>query len=129
MQTGLLERRQDIMGRVEDPSLRIEKGVQKYTYSVNRVVRNDKYYRSQKEAAKKWTDKKLQDRIAYNVPAGRKKEIEDYVKAKAKEYPEDTRFSSFNGKGYRPSITAFLNYLIEKETGINMSYDSQSDET
>lgn len=81
---------------------------------------------SQKRATEKWERENPKDKILFRVPEGKKQEIEDYVKAKAEEYRRDGKYSgspytSYNGKGYRPSISAYIISLIEQDSGIDLS--------
>lgn len=81
---------------------------------------------SQKRATEKWERENPKDKILFRIPEGKKKEIEDYIKAKAEGYKENGKYTasmytSFNGKGYRPSISAYLISLIEQDSGIDLS--------
>lgn len=81
---------------------------------------------SQKRATEKWERENPKDKILFRIPEGKKKEIEDYIKAKAEECKENgkytaSRYTSYNGKSYRPSISAYLISLIEQDSGIDLS--------
>ena len=109
------------MPKTKDDSLKTKEG----TYTIKRKTKGGTY-QSQLKASQKWESENPKDKILFRVPEGKKKEIEDYVKAKAEEHKQDGKytacpFTSYNGKGHRPSINAYLIYLIEQDSGIDLS--------
>lgn len=79
---------------------------------------------SQKKATKKWESKK--DKILLRVPEGKREEIQKYVKEKAEVCKEGnkytaSRYTSYNGKYYIPSTSAYIINLIEQDSGIDLS--------
>lgn len=74
-------------------------------------------YKSQIEASKKWQEKKKPEQVMVRVPAGAKKLINEYVEKMAEADPTNLKYSTFNGKGYRPSVNALINYLLKEEMG------------
>lgn len=75
-------------------------------------------YLSQVEQSKEY-DKKV-ERVVVRVPKGANAAIAKYVEDKAAEDPENLKYSSYNGKAYRPSVNAMIRALIEEEMGINL---------
>ncbi|GEM_PF-4711822 len=76
-------------------------------------------YQSQIEASKNF--EKTVDKIIVRIPTGSRAVITEYVERKAKEEPENLRYSNYNGKAYRPSVNALIRALLEEEIGINLS--------
>jgi hypothetical protein len=79
-------------------------------------------YNSQRRAIRKYTDK-IQDQkeqLKIWLPKGSSKVISDYVNAKALDDPTDTNYSTYTGKYWKPSTTAFIRYLIERELGLSL---------
>ena len=70
----------------------------------------------------KWTEKfeSSVEKIILRVPEGSRAAITEYVNQKAEEDPENLKYSSFNGKAYRPSVNALIRSLLEEEMGINL---------
>ena len=91
------------MAKKENPALKNEGGV----------------YLSQKDASRKYEEKIEQ--LTLRVPAGTRAILNDYVTAKAKDDEENPKYNSYNGKAWRPSLNAFIIYLIEQETGIKIN--------
>lgn len=79
-----------------------------------RTSKNTEVYQSQYEANSRWERDNPQEKILIRLPLGSKEIINTYVESKAKEEPDNPKYST--GKG-RPSITAFLRALIEEEIG------------
>ena len=90
------------MPKKADPTLKTESGI----------------YFSQKTASKNF--EKTVEKIIVRVPEGSRAAITKYVEEKAGAEPENIRYSSYNGKVYRPSVNALIRSLIEEEMGVNL---------
>lgn len=89
--------------KVADPS-------KKYTASSGK-----EYYESQKKHTEAF--EKTQEKIIVRVPEGSRDVITEYVEQKAAEDPTNLKYSSYNGKAYRPSVNALIKALLEEELG------------
>lgn len=98
------------MPKQADESLKTQKG----TYTVEREAEGGTYL-SQKKASQKWEKNKPQEKIIVRVPEGSRDKINEYVTAKAAEDPTNLKYSSYNGKAYRPSVNALIKALLEEE--------------
>jgi len=90
------------MPKKPDPSLKTESGI----------------YHSQIRQNEKFEEKV--EKIIVRVPEGSRAAITRYVEDKAESDPENRKYSSFNGKAYRPSVNALIRSLIEDEMGVNL---------
>lgn len=90
------------MPRKPDPSLKTKSGT----------------YYSTIEQYKKYNEKI--EKILVRVPEGSRDAITKYVEEKAEDEPTNLKYNSFNGKAYRPSVNAFICYLIEQEMGVRL---------
>lgn len=102
----------DTMPKKPDDSLKTQQG----TYTVERQAEGGTYL-SQKEASKKWEQKNPMEKIIVRVPEGSRDIITEYVEQKALEDPTNLKYSSYNGKAYRPSVNALIKALLEEELG------------
>ena len=91
------------MAKKENPALKNDSGV----------------YLSQKNASRKYEEKVEQ--LTLRVPAGTRAILNDYVTAKSKGDEDNPKYNSYNGKAWRPSVNAFIIYLIEQETGFRIN--------
>ena len=96
------------MPKKADPNLKTQAGA----YSINRVSEG-KTYKSRLESNKEWESKHPQDKILFRVPQGGKSIIDQYVRRKAAEEPDNPKYSSNN----RPSINAMIVSLLKQEIG------------
>ncbi len=69
-------------------------------------------YAAQKESNAEYD--KTMDKIIIRVPKGAKAKIEEYVRSKAIEEPDNPKYSTDKG---RPSVNALIKDLLEKEIG------------
>lgn len=69
-------------------------------------------YAAQKESNAEYD--KTMDKIVIRVPKGSKSKIEEYVRNKAAEDPDNPRYSTDKG---RPSVNALIKDLLENEIG------------
>lgn len=76
-----------------------------------------KVYKSQIKATQEWEKKNPMDKIIVRLPAGSREKVSAYVERKAAEQPDNPKYNSFNGKGYRPSVNAMIKNLLEEEIG------------
>ena len=90
------------MPKKPDPTLKTESGI----------------YRSKIRQSEKFEEKV--DKIIVRVPEGARAAITEYVQEKAEADPENLRYSSYNGKAYRPSVNALIRTLIEEEMGVGL---------
>ena len=90
------------MPKKPDPTLKTESGI----------------YRSKIRQSEKFEEKV--DKIIVRVPEGARAAITEYVQEKAEADPENLRYSSYNGKAYRPSVNALIRTLIEEEMGVSL---------
>ena len=90
------------MPKKADPSLKTESGI----------------YHSQIRQSEKFEEKI--EKIIVRVPEGSRAAITKYVEEKAEADPENLKYSSYNGKAYRPSVNALIRSLIEDEMGVNL---------
>ena len=90
------------MPKKADPTLKTES---KIYYS--QIRQNEKY------------EEKV-EKIIVRVPEGSRAAITRYVEKKAEADPENLKYSSYNGKAYRPSVNALIRYLIEEEMRENL---------
>lgn len=105
----------DIMARKPDESLKSQAG----EYTVTRQAPGGRY-KSQKDATEKYEKDNPMEKIIVRVPAGSRDKINEYVQKKATENPQDLKYSSYNGKAYRPSVNALIKALLEEEMGISL---------
>ena len=90
------------MPKKADPTLKTESGI----------------YHSQIRQSEKFEEKV--EKIIVRVPEGSRAAITKYVEEKAEAEPENLKYSSYNGKAYRPSVNALIRSLIEDEMGVNL---------
>ena len=90
------------MPKRADPTLKTESGI----------------YRSKIRQSEKFEEKV--EKIIVRVPEGSRTAIARYVEEKAEADPENLRYSSYNGKTYRPSVNALIRTLIEEEMGVSL---------
>lgn len=90
------------MPKTKDPTLKDASGI----------------YYSQKRQSEKF--EKTVEKIIVRVPEGSRAAITKYVEEKAEADPENLKYSSYNGKAYRPSVNALIRSLIEDEMGVNL---------
>ena len=90
------------MPKKADPTLKTESGI----------------YHSQIRWSEKFEEKV--EKMMLRVPEGSRAAITKYVEEKAEAEPENLRYSSYNGKAYRPSVNAMIRKLIEEEMGVNL---------
>jgi hypothetical protein len=90
------------MPKKADPTLKTESGI----------------YRSQIRQNEKFEERF--EKIIVRVPEGSRAAITKYVEEKAEAEPENLKYSSYNGKAYRPSVNALIRSLIEDEMGVNL---------
>ena len=97
------------MPKKADPSLKTESGI------YHSQIRQSEIY-----------EKKV-ERLVVRVPKGSGAAIAKYVEEKAEAEPENLKYSSYNGKAYRPSVNALIRSLIEDEMGVNLDELKVSD--
>lgn len=90
------------MPKKADPTLKTESGI----------------YHSQIRQSEKFEEKV--EKIIVRVPEGSRAAITKFVEEKAAADPENLRYSSYNGKAYRPSVNAFIRALLEEEMGMSL---------
>ena len=90
------------MPKKKDPTLKTESGIYH-----SQIRQNEKY------------EEKV-EKIIVRVPEGSRVAITKYVVEKAEADPENLKYSSYNGKAYRPSVNALIRSLIEEEMGVHL---------
>lgn len=90
------------MPKKPDPTLKTKSGI----------------YRSKIRQSVKFEEKV--EKIIVRVPEGARAAITKHVEEKAKADPENLKYSSYNGKAYRPSVNALIRTLIEEEMGVSL---------
>lgn len=90
------------MPKKADPTLKTESGI----------------YHSQIRQNKKF-DEKI-EKIIVRVPEGSRDAITKYVEERAEAEPENPKYNSYNGKAYRPSVSALIRSLLEAEMGVSL---------
>lgn len=98
------------MPRKRNPELRDEDGK-----LISRQYRNNPNI---KESIKSYEAKNPVDKIIVRVPAGSREYINDYVKRKAAEEPENPKYKD-QVKG-KASVNAMIKALIEQEIGCSL---------
>ena len=93
------------MPRKEDPSLKDENGKYKSQKYENQKIRNDE-----------WEKKNPQEKLILRMPKGKRDIITKYVEQKARDNPDDRKYSTDKG---RPSVNAYINTLIDADMKSN----------
>lgn len=83
----------------------------------NPDLKEGEVYISQKRASEKWEKEHPQEKLIVRMPKGKRDIINQYVKKKATENPENRKYSTDKG---RPSVNAYINALVDEDMTNNL---------
>lgn len=79
---------------------------------------------SQLKQNESWAEKNPCDKITIRLPKGTQDFLKEYVKRKAEENPNSTKYSTFistpTRNSHQPSVNALVRALLEEELGFSL---------